>query len=427
MKKRLLPPLILSLLLTACGGARQPQESVPAPAAPAVTTVETQKTAPAFTPLTEALLAGTCWTAVDENGASLPDGAWADLTLRDDGTGRLRDVAEGSYRQGPEVSWTVEDGALVLSGASGTLTGRLADGILFLEQVGRSLHLVPSSPLTGGDALCLADLEGTWQLISLEAEGETASAQEAGVSSRFTVENRWSGTEAIPLFTCRYASAEGDVLFFEAAGETQRRTLYDGCENGDWSLALHPREAQDFSLRATLTDPDTLLVEIIADGETASLSTYRRPPETPEEVVHALEQATDASLLLYWPDPSPVLQRQLADVDTVAVEEGPSLLLLAGAEEHLVLRLYAWDPASWEAPEEGEPLPDLSDPLFWREQETVYCAPLLRGELRLFSLSIPEGMPHLCLSAELDGEESFFPITAMDGYEEVGWMYLDRS
>ena len=75
----------------------------------------------------------------------------------------------------------------------------------------------------------------------------------------------------------------------------------------------------------------------------------------------------------------------------------------------------------------GEPLWDESGRLLdWVTDEILYDETLNIDEPRWFSLTIPEGVPNLCLHIKRPWEDFWYlwPITNTNGYLVDGWTFL---
>ena len=75
----------------------------------------------------------------------------------------------------------------------------------------------------------------------------------------------------------------------------------------------------------------------------------------------------------------------------------------------------------------GEPLRDESGRLLdWVTDEILYDETLNIDEPRWFSLTIPEGVPNLCLRIKRPWEDFWYlwPITDTNGYLVDGWTFL---
>lgn len=247
--------------------------------------------------------ADTYWTAVayqqkDNNTwLELPAAAsesrsswWLDLFLYADGTMRLRDVS-GNFYDGLSMAGKWEesaDGILVITEGNHLYEGYRPSGEMVeeelpvfvsadtavLEKLRESSRETPllamqyyggyiyfqQAPMPGEDRqLCMADMKGSWTMISGEIEGSVYGVEEGILTSIAFEEGKYL-TEAVHTSFAKYV---GEITEFRASVFYREEPLYEGCGNESWSVELRPQSLgkEDDEYYATLLDEDTLLLQ----------------------------------------------------------------------------------------------------------------------------------------------------------------------
>ena len=120
-------------------------------------------------------------------------------------------------------------------------------------------------------------LFGEWVFVSGETDGDTFTAEEAGIESEISI----TGTDSD--FTAKYFSTtEYTKSSLEAKLVISNEPVYVGCGNDEWSARLTVTKgtySDEDEFRITLTDENTLLLQHIFPFDGAlgvSYQTYKR-------------------------------------------------------------------------------------------------------------------------------------------------------
>ena len=240
------------------------------------------------------------WTDPDADGPeTLDPELWAlDLLIRHDGTARFRDIHSEICLVADdhlELTWesTTEGELLFYSPVQvmPVLRGTLEEGVLSIDYLGGILTMKQTpEPTAIGQIYSPAELEGTWLMVSGVTEGWEWEAMPGNLSSLVFYVTSFDG----PL--CMAAHREDRDYYGDMADsahnmqvEVLSKPLYEGCENGDWSVRIGPASPVDengYPLEteyyATLLGHNTLLVQqyYTLDGYPAvSYQTYARFPD----------------------------------------------------------------------------------------------------------------------------------------------------
>ena len=359
---------------------------------------------------------------------------WADLFLNEDGTAQFREVLGDSFNSylGSGTWWLGADHTLRLTSSDGDedgeMNGRMEDGRIILESFyGDRFYFEKAERPGPGGELCIANLHGTWHMTTGEVEGWSYNAREEGLASTLVFESRWS--DAIEGYVLRADYYFADFLDTdepEYRQEAELRTelleepLFHGLSNELWSVRLfHDDTGAEFFL--TLTDPDTLYLQehYETDGAPAlRTAVYQRVDAfLPETLRTALYEEPSDCLTFYWPNPPDDVSAWLEVLPVTKLEpDGLDRLLVVGRWYETQIRFCT-----------GEPLWDDSGRLLdWVTDEILYDETLNIDESRWFSLTIPEGVPNLCLHIKRSWEDFWYlwPITDTNGYLVDGWTFL---
>ena len=382
-------------------------------------------------------LDGTYWTAVKRESFDRQSGIstsqlptetwWADLFLNKDGTAQFREVMGECFNSHLDDGnwWVGADNTLLLTSRSGNednnMHGHIEDGYIVLEDFYRNrFYLEKADPPGPGGELCMADLEGRWRMNKVEAEGRQYDAGEKGMASTLFFDVDWSSAEdtSYPLI------AEGYFADFLDTDEPEYRQssglqaelldepLFHGLPNELWSVRLYDRSA-GLEFYLTLTDPDTLYLQerYGPDGHPASYTAiYERVDSfLPEPLEFTLYEEPPDRLIFCWSNPPENIWEPLEMLPVTELEpNGADRLLLVGCWNGTQIRFCSgkgiWD-------DNGR----LSD---WVMDEILHDMIVEINEPYLFSLTIPEDEPDLCLYIKESGEEFWhlLPITDRDGY-----------
>lgn len=265
-------------------------------------------------------------------------------------------------------------------------------------------------------------------MTELEENGRLSDAQEKGAASILLFSSLWSDLDG-----GRY-TLQADY-YFASSLDTEEpeyrqaldlllkpldRPLMDGISNEVWSAQLL-EEATGLELLFTLTDPDTLyLQEHYQHNGSPAVRTavYEREYSFfPEILQLALYEEPSDSLIFYWTNPPEEVCTPLEAMAVTKLEEkGLDKLLLVGRCYETQIQFCT-----------GEGIWDEDGILLdWVTDETLYDGTIGMDEPLWFSLTIPEGVPNLCLHMKRFWDDSWYlwPITDTDGYLVNGWIFL---
>lgn len=445
-RKRLWMPalsLLLILCLTACSSGPDGGEGGKRPVNP-----PDSGTASGETPveLSADALSDTYWTAVQHESyddlygrtvvSQMPtDKWWADLFLNEDRTTQFREVLGDTFNLYlTDGLWSLEaDSTLYLTDAGGNadynMAGRFEDGRLILETAyGDIFYLEKAERPEPGGELCPANLAGTWRMTGLEENGRLSDARENGVASILLFSSLWSELDGgkYTLQADYYFASSLDTEEPEYRRDSGLllkpldRPLMDGISNEVWSAQLLG-ESTGQELFVTLTDPDTLYLQEHdqrSGSPAVRTAVYKREYSfLPETLQLALYEEPSDSLIFYWTNPPEEVCTQLEAIAVTKLEEnGLDRLLLVGLWYETQIKFCT-----------GEGIWDEDGTLLdWVTDETLYDGTIGIDEPLWFSLTIPEGVPNLCLHMKRPWDDSWYlwPITDTDGYLVNGWIFL---
>ena len=434
--------LLLILCLTACGG---PEGGEGGKTPPDPSDSGTLSGAPSAE-LSADTLGGTYWTAVQHesyddlydrtNVSQMPtDKWWADLFLNEDRTTQFREVLGDTFNLYlTDGLWSLEaDGTLHLTDAGGNrdydMAGRFEEGRLILETAyGDIFYLEQAERPEPGGELCPANLAGTWRMTGLEENGRLSDAREKGVASILLFSSLWSELDGgrYTLQADYYFASSLDTEepeYRRASGLLLKpldRPLMDGISNKVWSAQLLEEDTGQ-ELFVTLTDPYTLYLQEHDQRNgvpTVRTAVYEREYSFfPEILQLALYEEPSDSLIFYWTNPPEEVCTPLEAMAVTKLEEkGLDRLLLVGCWYETQIQFCTGE-GVWD--EDGI----LLD---WVTDETLYDGTIGINEPLWFSLSIPEGVPNLCLHMKRPWDDSWYlwPITDSGGYLVSGWTFL---
>ena len=434
--------LVLILCLAACGSP-EGEENGKTPPDPSDS--GTLSGAPPAE-LSADALSGTYWTAVQHesyddlydrtNVSRMPtDKWWADLFLYEDGTTQFREVLGDTFNLYlTDGIWSLgANNTLHLTDAGGNadynLSGRFEDGRLILETAyGDTFYLEKTERPAPGGELCPANLAGTWRMTGLEENGRLSDARENGVASILLFSSLWSdldgGRYTLQADYYFASSLDTEEPEYRQASDLLLKPLdqplMDGIPNEVWSAQLL-EESTGLELSFTLTDPDTLYLQEHSrrnGSQVVRTAVYEREYSFfPESLQLALYEEPSDSLIFYWTNPPEEVRTPLEAMAVTKLEEnGRDKLLLVGRCYETQIQFCT-----------GEGIWDEDGILLdWETDETLYDGTIGMDEPLWFSLTIPEGVPNLCLYMKRSWDDSWYlwPITDAGGYLVNGWTFL---
>ena len=438
--------LLLTLCLTACsdntgdGKSEQPTPDV----SNSKTAFNEQPTVPS-PDRPDSSLGGTYWTAVKHESYNEAFGRtevsqmpterwWADLFLNEDGTAQFREVLGDSFQDylGDATWWLGVDNTLRLAsvddGGSNEMNGRIEDECIILESVyGDRFYFEKAERPGPGGELCIANLHGTWKMAKSVVEGREYSAREEGIASILFFEARWS--EAIGGHELRADYYFADFLDTEEPIYRQElelrielldKPLFHGFSNEIWSIRLF-NENTGAELFLALADSDTLYLQEHYKTDGASeirTAIYKRAESIlPDSVQEALYDEPEDSLIFYWSSPPDDVYTELEALPVTKLEqEGLDKLLLVGCWYETQIRFCTGEPV-WD---------DNGNLLEWVTDEILYDETIKINEPKWFSLTIPEGVPNICLHVKRPWDDFWYlwPIADTDIYLNGDWIFL---
>jgi len=267
--------LMLLVCLCGCGGEDKPaapQSPVSGNTSATDDTLEAGEEVVEYDLLTVDKLSDTYWKAVYLDASStgyeshaMPWEGWSvDLFILSDGSSRFRSVMSDTYTDGAEFysdsTWYIEadNNQLYITvwDTPEPLIGRMMDGKLYIDYNGTLCFEQAEMPNSGNE-WCLADLEGAWQLETIEIEGYEYAASEEGRGGSICFHNDYSGITASYV---QYDSYGWETSFNDAPVQYCDYALYDGCVNEKWSVQLLAEDGSEYY--AAMIDRYTLQLMI---------------------------------------------------------------------------------------------------------------------------------------------------------------------
>ena len=298
---------------------------------------------------------------------------------------------------------------------------------------------IPLKSPGGGQGLCYARKEGTQRLTAGHTGILRFQAKQLLLIAIIHRHLYWQdGVEviAVPLHTA-FVNVAGalhrdelpvrqlrDVLHYRQASglllKPLDQPLMDGISNKVWSAQLLEEDTGQ-ELFVTLTDPYTLYLQEHDQRNgvpTVRTAVYEREYSLfPETLQLALYEEPSDSLIFYWTNPPEEVYTPLEAMAVTKLEEkGLDRLLLVGCWYETQIQFCTGE-GVWD--EDGI----LLD---WVTDETLYDGTIGIDEPLWFSLTIPEGVPNLCLHMKRPWDDSWYlwPITDSGGYLVSGWTFL---
>lgn len=296
--------LLLVLCLAGCGASETPPP--PEPDVPS-SAVEPQPEDPTVLG-GDIVLSGESYWVADTS-----DDILMDLTLREDGTARLREIENGlwlvSSVQEENMLWTsVADGTIRLyasvDDAEPCLIGFIVtDGMMELERLGTTYQFRQEAMPEDGDQYSPAELQGVWLQTQYEIEGDFGDLMPGRLESLIFRPDR-SGDRKTLLVTSESRIYDGYLIEEEFSGTditVLDEPLYSGCGNEKWSVRIGEQSPLDENgypinteVHVTLLDQNTLLQQryfSIDGGPGISYQTFKRflPRESPDLSLAQLE------------------------------------------------------------------------------------------------------------------------------------------
>ena len=247
-------------------------------------------------------------------------------------------------------------------------------------------------------------------MTGLEENGRLSDAREKGAASILLFSSLWSDLDGgkYTLQADYYFASSLDTEepeYRRASGLLLKpldRPLMDGISNKVWSAQLLEEDTGQ-ELFVTLTDPYTLyLQEHYQHNGSPAVRTavYEREYSFfPEILQLALYEEPSDSLIFYWTNPPEEVCTPLEAMAVTKLEEkGLDKLLLVGRCYETQIQFCT-----------GEGIWDEDGILLdWVTDETLYDGTIGIDEPLWFSLSIPEGVPNLCLHMKRPWDDSWY-------------------
>lgn len=221
---------------------------------------------------------------------------WIDLLIRADGTAQLRDVHDEVYlidESAMHLTWEVQEDEQIYFYnelyEEPVVSGALEEDSLHLQYRGFELFLrQEEKPSEIGEQFIPAELAGTWIMVSSETEGWEWEAMPGHFETlvfSFMWDEYGPGLRADSQY-CYYDEIED--RYWKNVVTVFDEPLYEGCENGTWSVRIGEESPKDENgyltgteYYATLLDYNTLLMQqyYTLDGYPAlSYQTFKRFP-----------------------------------------------------------------------------------------------------------------------------------------------------
>ena len=198
------------------------------------------------------------------------------------------------------------------------------------------------------------------------------------------------------------------------------KPLFHGFSNEIWSIRLF-NENTGAELFLALSDSDTLYLQEHYKTDGASeirTAIYKRTESIlPDSVQEALYDEPEDSLIFYWSSPPDDVYTGLEALPVTKLEqEGLDKLLLVGCWYETQIRFCTGEPV-WA---------DNGSLLEWVTDEILYDETIKINEPKWFSLTIPEGVPNICLHVKRPWDDFWYlwPIADTDIYLNGDWIFL---
>ena len=265
-------------------------------------------------------------------------------------------------------------------------------------------------------------------MTGLEENGRLSDARENGAASILLFSSLWSdldgGKYTLQADYYFASSLDTEEPEYRQASDLLLKPLdqplMDGISNKVWSAQLLEEDTGQ-ELFVTLTDPYTLYLQEHDQRNgvpTVRTAVYEREYSLfPETLQLALYEEPSDSLIFYWTNPPEEVCTPLEAMAVTKLEEkGLDKLLLVGCWYETQIQFCTGE-GVWD--EDGI----LLD---WVTDETLYDGTIGIDEPLWFSLTIPEGVPNLCLHMKRPWDDSWYlwPITDSGGYLVSGWAFL---
>ena len=190
----------------------------------------------------------------EDTDFSLPtDIWWIDLLIRADGTAQLRDVHDEVYlidESTMHLTWEVQEDEQIYFYnelyEEPVVSGALEEDSLHLQYRGFELFLrQEEKPSEIGEQFIPAELAGTWIMVSGETEGWEWEAMPGHLETlvfSFMWDEYGPGLRADSQY-CYYDKIEDS--YWKNVVTVLDEPLYEGCENGTWSVRIGEESPKD--------------------------------------------------------------------------------------------------------------------------------------------------------------------------------------
>ena len=299
--KRFLTLLAALLVLSLSGCKEKPVVPEPLPPETPPVEMEPEPEEPTVLGGDIVLSGNSYWVAYEHE-----DNVLIDLTLREDGTARIREIENGLWlinsADEQNMLWTsVADGSICLYASANDTEPCCAgyiggDGTLELERLSRTYKFRRDPMPEGGALYAPAELQGVWLQVSSEVEGDQNETMPGRLESLVFRPAR-NGDRQTLLVTSETRIYDGYLLeseFNETDITVLDQSLYSGCGNEEWSVRIGEESALNENgypinteTYVTLLDQNTLLRQryfSFDGGPGISYQTFKRflPRETPD-------------------------------------------------------------------------------------------------------------------------------------------------
>lgn len=230
--------------------------------------------------LTADMFNNTCWHGVtwelnesEYEFYEMPWQGWTvDIIMYEDGSSRFISVMNDSYTENDEGfadgSWYFDPDSNLLyisdKNDNDQLFGKYEDGKLYIDIHGGKMCFEQGQMPAPGAQWSIADLEGAWELESVEVEGCPFDAEEEGLYGSVCF---FEGDEGLTA-NYVYSTSNGyEESFSNTAVAYQDCALYDGCPNEVWSaqlMAENPDDEHTVEYYIALTDRNTMVMMVFS-------------------------------------------------------------------------------------------------------------------------------------------------------------------